>query len=58
MFVFPLVAIPVAMIVFTMTASTPEMYGAGLGSLAVFWIVRWVNRRHDPLRQKRPPDAP
>jgi predicted MFS family arabinose efflux permease len=30
-----------------------------MGVLAVIWYaVRWLNDRHDPRNQKRPPEAP
>jgi hypothetical protein len=31
--------------------------GVGLAGCAIFSVVRWLNRRHDPRAAKRPPDA-
>lgn len=49
----PLVGIVCAGLIFL-----PFVFGPILAGLCIFVIVRYANRRHDPRRMKRPPDAP
>lgn len=49
-------------LVWLATLEQPKVFlallGVPFGCAAVFSIIRWTNRRHDPRYSKRPPDPP